>query len=457
MVTPDLPQRFFESRRDTILDAWFALLRFRCVCADPRHAGDCAACAAWLKKYLRSLGFSAEARLPSGGGQPVVLAERAGDPNAPTVLFYGHYDVQPADPLEAWRAPPFEPTLRDGRVYARGANDDKGQFFAFLQGIAALIDAGARLPPIRVVIEGEEESGSGGLLANLSDWRHALQANVMMAADTSVHPSGRLAIVAGLRGVMHLTVTLRGPAGDLHSGAHGGLAPNPAAGLARLLASLHDDDGRIVVPGFLDHVAPPSDEELRWLNATPFDAAAYARAMGVAPVGGESGVPPLVRLGFRPTIEVNGIHSGYGGPGSKTVLPAMAVAKLSARLVPEQAPRVCYEALATHLREHCPRGLTLEIGEVNVGTPALRLPLVSPLVRLAREALTALDPRGPVFLWEGGSIPVIGALRDVSGAAPLLVGFGRDADAVHAPNESFGLDQFRQGMTYAALLLSALP
>ena len=456
MVTLDSARRYFAAHREAILADWFALLRIPSIGANPQHLRDCSACAAWLKKFLRPLGFTATVRLPVGGGQPVLLAERLGRADAPVVLLYGHYDVQPADPLDAWLSPPFEPALRDERVYARGAADDKGQFFAFLQGVAALIDAGANLPTIRLVLEGEEESGSSGLLASLTSWRQELQADVMMVADTGVHPSGRPAIVAGLRGILHLTVTLRGPRTDLHSGTHGGLAPNPAMGMARLLASLHDDRGAIAVAGFLDRVAPPSTQESELANAEPFDEAAYLHATGVAPVGGETGIPPYERLGFRPTIEVNGIHAGYGGPGSKTVLPAMATAKLSARLCAGQVPRDCCDKLMAHLRAHCPPGLTIDFPEVNTGTPALRLPLQSPVVRLAEDVRRQIDTRGPVFLWEGASIPVVGALRDVSGASPLLVGFGREEDAIHAPNESFGLDQFQLGMAYTMLMLEAL-
>jgi len=454
MVTPDLARGYFERNRDAILADWFELLRIPTIGTDRLRLRDCAHGAAWLKKYLRALGFESEICLTSG--QPVLLAERAGKPGAPIVLFYGHYDVQPADPLELWKTPPFEPQLCDGRVYARGASDNKGQILAVFQGIKALIEAGVKLPTIKLVLDGEEESGSSGLLENVNKWRQRLQADVMMVADVSMHPSGRPAIVVGLRGIQHLTVTLRGPSGDLHSGVHGGVAPNPAAGMARLLASLHDDQGRIAVPGFLDRVAPATTQERELANAIPFDEADYQRTTGVAPLGGEKSLPAWERTGFRPTIEVNGIHSGYGGPGSKTVLPSEAVAKLSVRLCPGQVPRECMDQIQAHLRAHCPVGLTLVFSEVNIGAPALRVPVSSPMVRLAEDVLKQMDPRGPVFIWEGASIPVLGALRDASGAAPLLVGFASEADTIHAPNESFGLDQFQLDMIYASLMLDAI-
>ena len=446
---------YYQEHQAEFLEGLKAFLRIPSISTLSEHKPDIRRAAEFARDELRKAGMTT-AELIEGEGNPLVYGEWLGAPGKPTILVYGHYDVQPVDPLEAWQSPPFEPELRNNRVYARGAEDNKGQLFAFLQGLAALLDAGIALPSIRLVLEGQEESGSGGLLANLTGWRRRLQADVLMVADTGVDASGRPAITAGLRGIVHLTVTLRGASGDLHSGSHGGLAPNAAAGMARLLASLHDAQGRIAVSGFLDRVEPPTPQELELATAEPFDAAAYERAAGVAPVGGEAGVPAIERVGFRPTIEVNGVHAGYGGPGNKTVLPAVAIAKLSARLCPQQSPREAGAQIVAHLRAHCPRGLTLECSDVTAGGPALRLPLQTPVVRLAEDVLRRLDPRGPVFRWEGGSIPVIGALRDVSGASPLLVGFGADVDAAHAPNESFGLDQFQQCMIYTSLMLDAV-
>ncbi|MFZ4397931.1 MAG: M20/M25/M40 family metallo-hydrolase [Kiritimatiellia bacterium] len=454
MVNPQLARTYFEQHREAILADWFELLRFPSIGTDQLRLGDCSRCTAWLKRFLQPLGFDATIRLANG--HPVLLAERPGKSGAPAVLFYGHYDVQPADPLELWTSKPFEPELRNERVYARGAADNKGQFFAFLQGVAALRNAGVEMPAIRLLLDGEEESGSSGLIANLQHWRQQLQADVMLVCDSDVHASGRPAIIAGLRGILHLTVTLRGAPRDLHSGTHGGVAPNAAAGMARLLASLHDENGRIAVNGFLDRVTPPTPAERDLAHAEPFDAAHYEQTIGVTPAGGEAGLSAIDRASFRPTIEINGVHSGYGGPGTKTVLPALAVAKLSARLCPDQSPQACSEQIIAHLRAHCPPGLTLECSEITDGTPALRLPVQTPLMRLAEDVLRQIDPRGPVFEWMGASIPVIGALRDVSGATPLLVGFSREEDFIHAPNESFGLDQFQNDMTYACLMLNAL-
>ena len=454
MISTNLACNYFEKHRETILSDWFEILRFPTIGTDRQRLRECSQCTAWLKRYLKPLGFETSIQLTSG--QPVLLAERPGKADAPVILFYGHYDVQPADPLELWTTQPFEPELRNDRVYARGASDNKGQVFAFLQGVAALLDAGVEIPTIRLVLDGEEESGSNGLLASMDSWRKQLQADVMMVCDSGIHESGRPAIIAGLRGILHLTVTLRGAPRDLHSGTHGGVAPNAAAGMARLLASLHDSNGRITVPGFLERVTPPTPQELALANAEPFDPAQYQREIGVAPLGGEAALSAVERNSFRPTIEINGIHSGYGGPGSKTVIPSLAIAKLSARLCPGQSTRESTEQIIDHLRANCPAGLTIEFSEISTGAPALRLPVDTPLMRMAADVLKQIDPRGPVFKWEGASIPVVGALRDVSGASPLLVGFCREEDSIHAPNESFGLDQFQNDMVYASLMLDAL-
>jgi acetylornithine deacetylase/succinyl-diaminopimelate desuccinylase-like protein len=455
MTAATIARTYLTTHHERILKDWFGLLEIPSVGTDPLRAADCARGAAWLRRHLKRLGFDTEVMAPAGA-PPIVLAERLGRPGAPEVLFYGHYDVQPEDPLTDWRTPPFTPTLVDGRVYARGAQDNKGQLFAFLQGVASLLDAGTPIPTLRIVLEGQEECGSIALTEQADAWRARLQGNVLMVCDTGVHPSGRPAIVAGLRGIQSLTLTLQGPSHDLHSGSHGGLAPNPAQGLATLLASLHDARGRIAVEGFADHLCPPSPDELARAEAEPFDAEAYRLETGVAPEGGEQGVSPDRRVSFEPTIEINGIHAGYGGAGTKTVIPSTAMAKLSMRLCPDQSPRHALRALQTHLEAHCPRGLTLALSEVHVGTGGFRLPLHSPIFRLATDVLTGLDARGPVFRWEGASIPVVATLRHVSGAAPLLVGFGREQDRIHCANESFGLDQFEQVMVYAAGMLAAL-
>ena len=462
---------------------YFELLRFPTVGAEKEHLRDCVQCATWLKKWLKGIGAEAELLLPCSGDRnvavptvvPVVYGELKGQEGATTVLLYGHYDVQPADPLAEWKTPPFEPTLKDdGRVYCRGAQDDKGQFFAFLCGLRELIHAEAQsrrenensVSPrlcarnlnVKILLDSQEESGSVGLFKLLEDreFRKRLSADVMLVCDTSAAADLRPAIVAGLRGVNHFTVTLTAANRDLHSGEYGGIAPNAAQGMAELMASLHNPDGSIAVSGFRDGIEPPSHEELEAAEAGFATEEMYAKDIGTEPCGGQRGKTIVQRNCFEPTIEVNGIHSGYGGPGSKTVIPCQAIAKLSTRLVPGQSPARTFDAIKRHLKDHCPRGMQVELSELTGDAAGFRLPLGSPLFRLAEDVLKELDPRGAVFQWDGASIPVVSALREASGAAPLLVGWGQPQDCIHSPNESYSIRQFQTAKEWAKKILSAL-
>ena len=447
-------ERLFEDRKSRYIGDWESILRFPSVSSEPERQADCEACARWLADGLKRIGFSS--RLLPTASHPVVFAERQGAPEKPVVLFYGHYDVQPADPLDQWQSPPFSPTWRNGRLYARGAQDNKVQLTYVLKALEALIEAGAALPTIKLFIEGDEERGSAGVSEGLSAWSNELRADVLMVCDTGTVATGAPTIIMGLRGILHLTVTLTGPSHDLHSGMHGGVSPNPAQAMARLIASLHRPDGSIAIRDYYADVPMPSDEERRLANAVPFDAEHYTRQTGVAPVAGEKQFTPAERLGFRPSIDVNGLHAGYGGPGSKTIIPSSAMAKISARLTSGQNPEKCMEAIVTHLREQTPHGLQLAIPEKDIGGPALRLNLTSPLVARAKQILFELTGEEPMFLWEGASIPLLSRLSHVAHAEPLLVGMGAEEDRVHAPNESFSLEQFRRGFLYAGLLLSRL-
>ena len=468
----------FDEQRDAILKEYFELLRFPTVGAEPTRLKDCVDCAMWLKKWLAPQGFAVELmQAPKMlGTPPILFAERKGTEGAPTVLFYGHYDVQPPDPLDAWETPPFEPTLKDNqRVYCRGSQDDKGQFFAFLCGMRSFIRGrqetrderreggderretrGAQVPTIKIVLEGQEESGSTALTALAPTIKDRLRADVLLVCDTGAAAELRPAIMAGLRGVSHFTVRLEAANYDLHSGEHGGIAPNPAQGMAELIASLHNPDGSIAVRGFCDHVVPPTDEERAAAESAAVSPEEYEKITGVPPVGGEQGLSLTERNSFRPTIEVNGIHTGYGGPGSKTVIPAGALAKISMRLVPDQNPDEVMAALERHLKQHTPRGMKLFIEDLTGGAAGFRLPLASPVFRLAASVLEELDPRGAVYQWDGASIPVVSTLKTCSGAAPLLVGFGQPEDHMHSPNESYGLNQFARAMAWAEKILAAL-
>ena len=447
---------------------YFELLKFPTIGAQTENLRDCVQCATWLKKWLKGIGVEAEL-LTAGFSPPVVFAERKGQEGAPTVLFYGHYDVQPPDPLDQWETPPFEPTVRGDRVYCRGAQDDKGQFFAFLCGVRELVGAsgsgssgdsrssGVSSVNLKILLDSQEESGSVGLFKLLEDraFRKRLAADVLLVSDTSAAADLRPAIVAGLRGVNHFTVTLKAANRDLHSGEYGGIAPNAAQGMAELMASLHNPDGSIAVAGFRDGIEPPSHEELEAAEAGFATEAMYAKDIGTEPCGGQRGKTIVQRNCFEPTIEVNGIHSGYGGPGSKTVIPCEAIAKLSTRLVPGQNPAATYDAVKRHLKDHCPRGMQVELSELTGDAAGFRLPLGSPLFSLAADVLAEMDPRGAVFQWDGASIPVVSALREASGAAPLMVGWGQPEDCIHSPNESYSVKQFQLAKEWAKKVLSA--
>jgi len=445
----------FEAGQRRYVAEWRQLLSFPSVSTDPAHERDCLDCADWLVEHISRLGFNAQ-RLETTG-KPVVFGERPGAPDKPAVLFYGHYDVQPADPLEAWTTPPFEPQLRGGRMYARGAQDNKGQLFAALKAVETLVEGDALDCTLKIIIEGEEESGSQGISSALERWREQLRADILMVGDTGTVSSGAPTIIMGLRGAVHLTVSLTGPTHDLHSGTHGGRAPNPAEGMACLVGRLRDaTTGRIAVGKFYDQVRPPSREERELANAHDGDEASYRAETGVPSMGGEREFTPTERVGFRPSLDINGIHTGYDGAGMKTIIPSVARAKITARLVPDQDPAACLANIIRHLQDHTPEGLELRVDEQGALGPGFRLDLGSPLIRKAKAVLDQLDDRETAFLWEGASVPVVSSLAQVSGAEPLLVGFGSEQDRIHAPDESFSLDQFSLDYLYTALMLTSL-
>ncbi len=443
---------------------YFELLRIPTVSSQlTDHLRDLVSCATWLRAWLRSIGAEAELVLPQGAAAsggcvvPVVFGELKRAEGAPTVLVYGHYDVQPPDPIEKWASNPFEPTVKGDRVYCRGAQDDKGQFFSFFCGLREYLANGKPIN-LKFVLEGQEECGSETLFKLLEDraFRQKIVADTLLVCDTSAAADLRPAIVAGLRGVNHFTVTLSAANRDLHSGEYGGIAPNAAQGMAELMASLHNPDGSIAVSGFRDGIIAPTHEELSAAEAGLMDAAGYAKDIGTEPCGGQRGKSIAQRNAFEPTIEVNGLHSGYGGPGSKTVIPCEAIAKLSTRLVPGQSPKLAYEAVKRHLKDHCPKGMSVELGELTGEAPGFRLPLSSPLFALAADLLREIDSRGAVFQWDGASIPVVSALREATGAAPLLVGWGQSEDCIHSPNESYSVRQFLRSREWAMKILGGL-
>ncbi|MCS7082937.1 MAG: dipeptidase [Bacteroidota bacterium] len=429
-------ERFLEELKD--------LLRIPSVSADPAHRADVARAAQWLADHLRGLGLEAEV-LPTDG-HPIVYAEWLGAPDAPTVLCYGHYDVQPPDPLELWESPPFEPTIRDGKLYARGASDDKGQAFLHLKALEAYLRAEGR-PPVNVkfLLEGEEEVGSAHLAPFIERHRDRLRADVVLISDTAMFGPEEPSITYALRGLCYLEVELEGPNRDLHSGVYGGSVDNPALILARILAALHDAYGRITVPGFYDRVRPLEESERRLLAELPFDEAAYRRDLGLEALWGELGYTPLERATARPALDVNGLWSGYQGPGAKTVLPAQAGAKLSARLVPDQRAQEIAELIEAHLKRLCPPTARIRVRRLHGAEPVL-VPLDHPALQAAARACERVFGRKPYFTREGGSIPVVALFDRLLGLKSVLLGFGLSSDAIHSPNEHFRLENFRKGI-----------
>lgn len=444
----------FQSCQSRYIGQWVELLRIKSISTDVAFESECLIAANWLVEHLGKLGLSA--KLLETGSKPVVYAERKVDASRPTVLFYGHYDVQPVDPLELWSNPPFSPELRDGRLFARGAQDNKGQLFYVVKAIEALIEVGALNCNLKILIEGEEECGSGGLARALSSWKEQLKADILMVCDTGSLAPGLPAITMGLRGIASLSAVLEGPNKDLHSGVHGGVVRNPALEIARLAASLHNSDGSIAVAGYYDGVKEPAAEDRQLANQVPLLMEQYQQLVGVAPDGGEQQYTAWERRGFRPTIEVNGIHSGYGGAGGKTIIPSKAELKLSLRLVAGQNPARCLELVQNHLRQNCPQSLKLSFTDIEQGGQAVIVSSKSQVIQQAAAVLQQVCGTAPIYLWEGASIPIVTDLASISGATPLLVGFGLEEDNIHAPNESFAIEQFRLGFLYAGAFLGSV-
>jgi len=408
------------------------------VSTDPARKEDVRRAALWLLERLKALGFRAE--LHETPLHPILYAERLLEERAPTVLVYGHYDVQPPDPLELWETPPFAPVVKEGRIYARGASDDKGQLFAH---VAALEGLSARVN-VKFLVEGEEEMGSPHLLPFVRANRERLKADVVLISDGAMFAPFTPTLTYGLRGLTYLEVRLRGARRDLHSGAFGGVAPNPIQALGWLLARLKDEGtGRVLIPGFYAKVRPVSPEEKAlWPS---LDEEALKGELGVEVLPGEEGYSPLERLWARPTLDPNGVWGGYQGEGSKTVIPAEAGVKLSMRLVPDQDPEEVADLAEAHLRALCPPGYRLEVRRLHGGRPVLTDPF-SPPMRLMARALEEVWGRPPVYAREGGTIPVVAELQEALGAPIVLLGLGLSDDNLHAPNEKLDLVNLEKGV-----------
>ena len=436
--------------------ALFELLRIPSVSAQPDRRGDCRAAAEWCRDFLTAAGCTAElieTGTPDAPGHPIVLAKSKPVPGAKTLLVYGHYDVQPPDPLDLWTTPPFEPAVRDGKVFARGATDDKGQMLTHPLAVKAWHEA-AGGPPVNVtfVIEGEEEVGSDHLDAFLHERREELACDAAVISDTSQFAPGVPAICYGLRGIAACEVTVTGPKADLHSGLFGGAVANPANGLAKIVASLHDTDGRVAVDGFYDAVVPPTDAERAAWADLPFDEAAFLDTTGASRPVTPPGATVLEGRWAWPTCDVNGLTSGYQGTGPKTIIPATASAKLSFRLVPDQDPAAILAAVMNHGEAYCPHGLSVSFKPYH-GTPGVRFDADSAPFAAAKSAIEHAFGTPPVLIREGGTIPVVRSLGETLGCPVLLLGWGQNSDGLHSPDEHFSLDAFERGALASARLM----
>jgi acetylornithine deacetylase/succinyl-diaminopimelate desuccinylase-like protein len=448
-----------EAEFDAHQARWLDWLRIPSISAQPEHAADCRAAATFALTQLQEIGFIGGLR--ETAGHPVVVAHHPGPGgNAPHLLFYGHYDVQPADPLELWTHPPFEPTLIDGphgkRVVARGAVDDKGQVAMWLAALRAWVEETGSLPVrVTALIEGEEEIGSINLEPFLAANRDELHADIAVISDTGMWDIDTPALTTSLRGLVYLNEVLKAATRDLHSGVYGGSALNPINALAKALAALRDDNGRIMVPGFYDGVRELSEAQAKQWADLRFDEAKFLAGIGLSVPSGEAGRGGLDRLWARPTCDINGIWGGYAGPGSKTVIAAEAGAKVSFRLVPGQDPRAIAAAFRRFMQAHVPADARLEITDLGTG-PGIEVADDSLYIRAAQAALAEEYGREAVLIGCGGSIPVVGSMRGVLGLDSLLMGFGLEDDKVHSPDEKFEVRCFRHGARSHARLLGHL-
>lgn len=430
------------------------LLRIPSVSADSRHAADVRRAADFVAADLDRSGLEVET--VATAGHPLVVGSWLGAPGKPTLLIYGHYDVQPPDPLDLWISPPFEPSIRDGNLYARGATDDKGQMFTYLKALEARLAVEGRLPiNVKVLIEGEEEVGSGSIEAYLPGHADSLACDWVAISDTCQLGPDQPALTYGLRGLSYFELKLTGPRRDLHSGTFGGSVENPINALATILAALRGTDGRITLPGFYDDVDPPAATERAEWSRLPFDEAAYRAELGVPALAGEEGFSTLERRWTRPTCDINGITGGYQGEGAKTVLPAWASAKVSFRLVPRQDPRAVDAAFRAFVQDYCPAGVRAEVVTYQ-GSRAIVVPLGGDGIRAAARALERGFGKSPHFIREGGSIPIVSAFKRVLGVDSLLLGYGLPDDNTHSPNEKIRLADFHRGIRTSAYLLDEL-
>ncbi|HET6958889.1 MAG TPA: dipeptidase [Vicinamibacterales bacterium] len=442
---------FINVNRERYLDELKAFLAIPSISALPQHAGDVKRCADWCADEMRRIGMQ-NVRLVETPGNPVVYGDWLGAPGAPTILFYGHYDVQPVDPLDLWQSPPFEATVRDGEIYARGSADDKGQVFMHFKAIEAHLKQNGKLPVnLKIILEGEEEVGSVNLDNFIRDHRSELGADVVVISDSPMFARGVPSICYGLRGLVYFQIDLRGSSTDLHSGSFGGAVVNPAFALSQILAQMKDRSGRVKIPGFYDDVVALQEEERKAWASLPFNEKAYRKDFGIPKVFGETGYTTLERTWARPTFEVNGLLSGFTGEGAKTVLPALAMAKVSMRLVPNQTPDKIAELFEAYLRDVAPKTVELKVTRMHGGKPWMTS-YDNPFVQAAGRAIERGFGRKPVFTREGGSIPVVSTFQEELGLPSVLFGVGLPDENAHAPNEKLDVANFHGGIISSAFL-----
>ena len=446
-VIDNLKELYAHHKEEVIKD-YFKFLTFQSISSEPEYNNDLKACADWLEHSIRNIGFTVEQWTSSG--HPVIFAQNLdAGPSKPTLLIYNHYDVQPVDPLEEWTTPPFEPTIRNGEVYARGAEDNKGQCIYVLHALKALKKKEGKFPlNIKLCIEGDEESGSRGLaevlFLNKDKYHEKLKADYLAIVDMGLRNKDTPAVTLGIRGICAMELTVQGSHTDLHSGSHGGIVYNPLRALVEMLSKLWKENGEVAVPGFYDDVVELTPEE-KGLIALDFDAQKYQEIFGAKPTGGEHAYSPLERAWTRPTVEINGIGGGYSGAGFKTVIPAKALAKVSCRLVPNQDPNKIGPLVSTFLREQAPPGVEVTIPfSIGIGEPVRANPH-SALVKAFVQAYEELFNKPCERIFDGGSIPIATQLAQASGSEIILVGFGLPDDQIHAPDEHFGVDRLEKG------------
>ncbi len=446
---------FIHTNRDRYVDELKHYLAIPSISALPQHAGDVQRCAEWTADQMRRIGLE-HVSLVETAGHPVAYGDWLHAPGAPTMLLYGHYDVQPVDPLNLWESPPFEATIRDGEIYARGAADDKGQVFMHFKAIEAHMKQQGRLPVnVKVIIEGEEEVGSVNLDRFVEARREQLAADVVVISDSAMFARGVPSICYSLRGLVYCQIDLRGTSSDLHSGIFGGAVANPNMVLAQMLAQLKDRAGRVKIPGFYDAVRPLEDAERHAWKELPFNERRYRKQIGAPKLFGESGYSTLERVWARPTLEVNGLLGGFTGEGAKTVIPAVAMAKVSMRLVPDQDPDVIAKLFEDHVRKIAPKTVEVTVTRMHGGHPWITS-YDNPYIQAASRAIEQGFGKPPVFCREGGSIPVVFTFQKVLGLPSVLFGVGLPDENAHAPNERLDLGNFHNGIIASAILYDEL-